>query len=88
MENGTIYAATSGQRLIDKELIKIVNETLREAGVPLGKGVAHMADHAQSKVVAMMIRDNVDDAARHINHPGGMPREDGVPIITDPHAGQ
>ncbi|HEV2372371.1 MAG TPA: LamG-like jellyroll fold domain-containing protein [Streptosporangiaceae bacterium] len=69
--DGRTYDLRSGQRVADADLISIVNGRLNEAGLLQGSSTSVNADHVEQKFVAIMLRDNINEADLVINHPGG-----------------
>jgi hypothetical protein len=69
--NGRTYNLVSGQKNADADLIQIVNRELRSKGVLTGTANSSRAADAEQKFVAIMIRDEIDDAQLVINNPQG-----------------
>ncbi|MFD5190652.1 DddA-like double-stranded DNA deaminase toxin [Streptomyces sp. NPDC058357] len=73
--DGRIYAVQSGNKVLDKELLGIVNKRLREVGITRGASTSARASDAEQKFTAIMIRDNIKKAEIIINNPAGPCRQ-------------
>ncbi|MGW3163307.1 RHS repeat domain-containing protein [Streptomyces sp. NPDC001142] len=74
-QDGQIYSVQSGNKVLDKELVKIANERLREAGVTRGTSTSARASDAEQKFAAVMLRDDIKKADFFINNPAGPCRQ-------------
>ncbi|MFJ1847809.1 MULTISPECIES: DddA-like double-stranded DNA deaminase toxin [unclassified Streptomyces] len=73
--DGRIYLTQSGNKVLDKELLKIANERLREVGIRRGTSTSARASDAEQKFASIMIRDNIKKAEVVINNPSGPCRQ-------------